>query len=49
MRITASALLAPRLGLAGVWLAMCGELCVRGLLFLFRLLRDRWLDRAMAV
>ena len=49
VRITASALLAPRLGLAGVWLAMCGELCVRGLLFLFRLLRDRWLDRAMAV
>ena len=38
-------LLAPRIGLAGVWLAMCGELCFRGVLFLIRLLRERWLDR----
>lgn len=45
VRITASALLAPRFGLAGVWAAMCGELCVRGLLFLVRLLRGRWLDK----
>ncbi|MCI8419185.1 MAG: hypothetical protein HFF79_01585, partial [Oscillospiraceae bacterium] len=36
---------APRFGLAGVWAAMCGELCVRGLLFLVRLLRGRWLDK----
>lgn len=43
VRITAAAVLAPRLGLTGVWLAMCGELCVRGLLFLARLLRERWL------
>lgn len=49
VRITAAALLAPRLGLVGVWLAMCGELCVRGLLFLIRLLRGRWLDRSLAV
>ena len=45
VRITAAALLAPRIGLAGVWLAMCGELCFRGVLFLIRLLRERWLDR----
>lgn len=45
VRITASALLAPRFGLAGVWAAMCGELCVRGLLFLVRLLRGPWLDK----
>ena len=45
VRITASALLAPRFGLAGVWCAMCGELCVRGLLFLVRLLRGPWLDK----
>ena len=32
-------------GLAGVWLAMCGELCFRGVLFLIRLLRERWLNR----
>ena len=36
--------LAPRLGLPGVWLAMCGELCFSGLLFLVRLLRGRWLN-----
>lgn len=43
VRISAAALLAPRLGLAGVWLAMCLELCVRGALFLARLLKERWL------
>lgn len=46
VRITAAALLAPRLGLTGVWLAMCGELCVRGILFLVRLLRERWLENS---
>lgn len=45
VRITAAALLAPRLGLHGVWLAMCGELCVRGILFLVRLKRGKWLGR----
>lgn len=45
VRITAAALLAPRLGLHGVWLAMCGELCVRGVLFLIRLNRGKWLSR----
>ena len=49
IRITAAALLAPRVGLAGVWLAMCVELCVRGSLFLVRLLRERWLARARVV
>ena len=44
VRITAASLLAPRLGLVGVWIAMCGELCVRGLLFLVRLLRGKWLE-----
>lgn len=43
VRITAAALLAPRVGLRGVWLAMCGELCVRGMLFLIRLGRGKWL------
>ena len=45
VRITAAALLAPRVGLRGVWLAMCGELCFRGVLFLIRLKRGKWLDR----
>ena len=33
VRIPLAAFLAPRYGLAGVWSAMCIELCVRGLLF----------------
>ena len=37
VRIPLSAFLAPRLGLRGVWIAMCIELCVRGALFLIRL------------
>ena len=44
VRITVASLLAPRLGLVGVWIAMCGELCVRGLLFLVRLLRGKWME-----
>lgn len=44
VRITASLFLAPRMGLVGVCLAMCGELCFRGVLFLVRLLRGKWLD-----
>ena len=47
IRIPAAALLAPRLGLYGVWIAMCGELCIRGTLFLIRLFRERWLDHAL--
>lgn len=44
VRITAAMLLAPRFGLPGVWAAMCGELCVRGVLFLIRLVRGKWLE-----
>ncbi len=47
VRITASALLTPYFGLKGVWIAMCGELCVRGIIFLIRLIRGRWLSRAV--
>lgn len=43
LRITAAAILTPRLGLTGVWIAMCGELCLRGTLFFIRLLRGKWL------
>lgn len=49
VRITLATALAPRLGLTGVWLAMCLELCARGLLFLVRLLRGKWLERARAL
>ncbi len=43
VRLPLAALLAPHFGLQGVWMAMCIELCFRGLLFLVRLLRERWL------
>lgn len=47
VRLPLAALLAPRLGLRGVWVAMCVELCVRGLLCLIRLARKRWLKGAL--
>lgn len=47
LRIPTAALLAPRLGLYGVWIAMCVELCIRGMLFLIRLLREKWLDQLL--
>ena len=37
VRLTLAALLAPSMGLHGVWLAMCIELCFRGLIFLILL------------
>lgn len=43
VRLTLAALLAPTMGLRGVWLAMCIELCFRGSIFLIRLERGRWL------
>ncbi len=39
VRITLASFLAPRIGLRGVWLAMCIDICVRGALFLIRLYR----------
>ena len=43
VRLTLAALLAPTLGLKGVWIAMCIELCFRGVIFLWRLYGERWL------
>lgn len=43
VRLTLAALLAPTMGLKGVWLAMCIELCFRGSIFLFRLWRGKWI------
>lgn len=43
VRITLSLLLVGRLGLIGVWLAMAAELCARGLIFMIRLYRGKWL------
>ena len=42
VRIPLSAFLAVSYGLQGVWVAMCVELCVRGVIFLIRLKGKRW-------
>ena len=43
VRLTLAAVLAPTLGLKGVWIAMCIELCFRGAIFLWRLYGERWI------
>lgn len=43
VRLTLAALLAPSMGLKGVWVAMCIELCFRGAIFLFRLQKGKWM------
>lgn len=45
VRITLSLVLVPSFGLHGVWLAMAAELCVRGILFIARVYRGRWLGK----
>ena len=47
VRIPLAALLAPRLGLNGVWIAMCIELCFRGAIFLWRLISKAWLRHGL--
>lgn len=43
VRLTLAALLAPVMGLKGVWIAMAVELCFRGLIFLWRLKTNYWM------
>lgn len=45
VRLSLAAALAPSLGLKGVWIAMCIELCFRGGIFLIRLQRGRWMKK----
>lgn len=47
VRVTLAAWLAPAMGLAGVWLAMCIELCFRGAIFLWRLFSGAWLKKGL--
>lgn len=47
VRVTLAAILAPRYGLHGVWLGMAIELTFRGLIFLIRLKRGRWMKAAV--
>lgn len=43
VRLPLSYMLSRSYGLKGVWIAMCTELCFRGLIFLIRLYREKWL------
>lgn len=47
VRLPLAALLAPRMGLSGVWLAMCIELSFRGAIFLWRLISGAWLKKGL--
>lgn len=44
VRLTLALALTPRFGLKGAWIAMAVELCFRGVLFLLRVKRERWLQ-----
>ena len=46
-RISLAVWLAPKMGLNGVWLAMCIELCLRGILFLIRLKSGKWIPKEL--
>ena len=47
VRLPLTAWLAPQMGLAGVWLAMCIELSFRGAIFLWRLISGAWLKKGL--
>ena len=49
VRLTLAWFLAPTMGLYGIWLAMCIELCVRGTVFLVYLAGKRWIHRSRAL
>ena len=47
VRILMAMILVPRMGLRGYWTAMALELCFRGLIFLIRLYRGKWMKKAI--
>ena len=47
VRIVPAIFLVPRLGLSGYWIAMAAELCFRGIIFLIRLYRGKWMKEAL--
>jgi putative MATE family efflux protein len=48
VRLPAAWLLARTFGLKGVWIAMCGELIFRGMIFLLRFRGGKWLKHGKA-
>ncbi len=49
VRIPLALFLSAQYGLTGVWIAMCTELCFRGMIFLIRLYRERWIKKKQEV
>lgn len=49
LRMTMAFFLVTSYGLHGIWLAMCLELYVRGLLFLLRIYKQKWNNRGAVV
>jgi len=47
VRLTLSAVLVGTMGLQGVWLAMCIELCFRGTIYLVRLTSGKWVKPSL--
>lgn len=45
VRIGLALILTPKLGLQGYWIAMCIELNIRGLLFIWRLHGEKWMKK----
>lgn len=43
VRLTLAVILSASMGLIGVWIAMCIELCFRGIIFLRRLQKENWI------
>lgn len=48
VRIPLAAIMAPIMGLRGVWIAMAVELSFRGAIFLWRMYSGRWIPRKAA-
>jgi len=48
VRIGLALLLTPRYGLVGYWIAMCLDLNVRGILFLWHIRGERWMKKRLA-
>lgn len=47
VRITLASMLSKTMGLAGVWIGMSAELMFRGIIFLVRLAKGKWLEKAL--
>ena len=47
VRILPAVFMVPRVGLMGYWVCMAVELCFRGIVFLARLFRGKWMKKAL--